>query len=346
MNTEEPVIRAEGVRKRFGTTVALDGVDLTVKAGRVTGLLGPNGSGKTTLIRILSTLIQPDGGTVHVAGLDVVRNAAKVRTRIGLAGQFAAVDEALTGRENLEIVGRLYQLGRSEANRRAVEALERLNLTEAADRPVRTYSGGMRRRLDLGASLVGRPEVLLLDEPTTGLDPRTRLELWDFLKDLVAGGTTILLTTQYLDEADELADRISVIDHGRLIAEGTADELKSQVGGDVLVLTVTKLADLPRAAALLNGLGGERSQIDERNRRVTVAVSGTMTSADKGPRAVESLLAAVRAVDEAGIAVDDLGLRRPSLDDVFLALTGHAAAEEPVDEPVATKRRGRSRSAA
>ena len=323
------IIDVQGVDKAFGATKALVNIDLQVAEGTVLGLLGPNGAGKTTLVRILATLLQPDAGTARVAGLDVVHDAAKVRTVIGLAGQFAAVDETLTGRENLEIVGRLYQLGKPKARSRAAEVLERMSLTDAADRPVRTYSGGMRRRLDLGASLVGRPRVLILDEPTTGLDPRTRLDLWDFIRDLVADGTTVLLTTQYLEEADVLANRIVVIDQGRTIAEGTADELKDRMGGDVLDLQVADAGRLAQAAELVVPLGREKPQIDRESRRVTVGVTG-------GPA---TLLAAVRAFDEVGIVLTDLGVRRPSLDDVFLALTGHSATQAATDAPPA--RRGR-----
>ena len=315
------IIDVRGVDKAFGETKALSDVDLSVAEGTVLGLLGPNGAGKTTLVRILATLLEPDAGTATVAGLDVVRDAAKVRTVIGLAGQFAAVDETLTGRENLEIVGRLYQLGKTVANARAVEVLERMGLTDAADRPVRTYSGGMRRRLDLGASLVGRPRVLILDEPTTGLDPRTRLDLWDFIRDLVADGTTVLLTTQYLEEADVLANRIVVIDQGRTIAEGTSDELKDRMGGDVLDLQVADGGRLSDAAELVVPLGREKPQVDRETRRVTVGIAG----------GASTLLAAVRSFDDAGIVLTDIGIRRPSLDDVFLALTGHAAGDESND---------------
>jgi ABC-2 type transport system ATP-binding protein len=329
------IIDVQGVDKAFGATKALSNIDLQVAEGTVLGLLGPNGAGKTTLVRILATLLLPDAGTARVAGLDVVHDAAKVRTLIGLAGQFAAVDETLTGRENLEIVGRLYQLGKLKARSRAAEVLERMSLTDAADRTVRTYSGGMRRRLDVGASLVGRPRVLILDEPTTGLDPRTRLDLWDFIRDLVADGTTVLLTTQYLEEADVLANRIVVIDQGRTIAEGTADELKDRMGGDVLDLQVADAGRLGDAAELVVPLGREKPQIDREDRRVTVGVTG-------GPA---TLLAAVRAFDDAGIVLTDLGVRRPSLDDVFLALTGHSATQAATDAPPARRGRPERKSA-
>ena len=326
------IIDVQGVDKAFGATKALINIDLAVAEGTVLGLLGPNGAGKTTLVRILATLLKPDAGSARVAGLDVVHDAAKVRTVIGLAGQFAAVDETLTGRENLEIVGRLYQLGKVKAKSRAVEVLERMSLTDAADRPVRTYSGGMRRRLDLGASLVGRPRVLLLDEPTTGLDPRTRLDLWEFIRDLVADGTTVLLTTQYLEEADVLANRIVVIDQGRTIAEGTSDELKDRMGGDVLDLQLADASRLSEAAQLVVPLGREKPQVDHEARRITVGVTG-------GPA---TLLAAVRAFDESGIALTDLGVRRPSLDDVFLALTGHSATQAATPTAPAARRGRRS----
>jgi daunorubicin resistance ABC transporter ATP-binding subunit len=305
------MIQVEGVAKAFGSTAALAGVDLTVGRGSVLALLGRNGAGKTTLVRILATLLRPDSGRLSIAGVDVVRDAPTVRSLIGLAGQFAAVDETLTGRENLELVGRLYGLRRREARARAYEVLERLGLSEAADQLVRTYSGGMRRRLDLGASLVGRPLVLIMDEPSTGLDPRSRLELWGLIDDLVGDGTTLLLTTQYLEEADRLAHRVAVIERGRMIAEGTPDGLKQRVGGDVLEVRAARATDVERLVDLLDGLGSTRPVADLRGQRVTLPTT----------ERVPTLLAAGRRIEEAGIAVDDLTIRRPSLDDVFLALT-------------------------
>src|SRR5213080_1281590 len=265
-----PAIVVERLQKAFGTVRALDGIDLTVPQGTVLGLLGPNGAGKTTVVRILTTLLAPDGGHAEVAGFDVVRDAVRLRSAIGLAGQYAAVDETLTGRENLELVGRLYHLGRPEVRRRADEVLERFSLTGAADRQVKTYSGGMRRRLDLGASLVANPPVLILDEPTTGLDPRSRVEMWGFIETLVADGTTILLTTQYLDEADRLAHRIVVIDYGKVIAEGTSDQLKDQLGGDVVELRVASPGDLDKALAAIAELGDGKPQVDAEYGRLTL----------------------------------------------------------------------------
>ena len=311
-----PMIEVCDVAKSFGDVQALRDVDLSVEQGSVLGLLGPNGAGKTTLVNVLATLHKPDRGTAKVAGLDVVADAVAVRSVIGLAGQFAAVDEVLSGRENLVMVGRLYRLGRREAVRRADEVLERLGLSDAANRPVRTYSGGMRRRLDLGASLVGRPSVLILDEPTTGLDPRTRQDLWGFIEELVTEGTTVLLTTQYLEEADHLADSIVVIDQGTVIAEGTSEQLKDRLGGDVFEIRVADRDRLDVANALLGALHGDRPTVDAAERRVSVpARDGAAT-----------LVAGVRGLDEAGIVLDDVALRRPSLDDVFLTLTGKGVA--------------------
>ncbi|MGE5637008.1 MAG: ATP-binding cassette domain-containing protein [Nocardioidaceae bacterium] len=309
----ELAIEAEGLRKRYGEVRALDGIDLRAAAGTVLCLLGPNGAGKTTAVRILTTLLRPDGGSARVAGCDVVRDAATLRARIGLAGQYAAVDENLTGRENLEMVGRLYHLRRPVARERADELLERFDLAEAGGRLVRTYSGGMRRRLDLAAALVARPPVLFLDEPTTGLDPRSRLGLWETISARVAAGTTVLLTTQYLDEADRLADRIAVIDQGRVIAEGTSDSLKDRVGGERLEV---ELEDSSAAEAALSALAGMADEPPAREDGIVrVPVS-------RRPGAIAE---AVRRLDEAGVGVDDVAVRRPTLDDVFIALTGHAA---------------------
>jgi ABC-2 type transport system ATP-binding protein len=309
-----PMIIAEGLKKSFGSVTALDGVDLNVESGTVLSLLGRNGAGKTTFVRIVSTLLAPDAGSVHIAGVDALRDAPTVRSVIGLAGQFAAVDEMLTGRENLELVGRLYGLGRRSAKLRAEEVLERLRLTDAADRLVKTYSGGMRRRIDLGASLTGRPPILLLDEPSTGLDPHSRAELWTLIEDLIRDGTTLLLTTQYLEEADRLADRIVIIERGTVIAEGRPDELKQRVGADVLEVRATRPADLDRLAKLLRGLGPGKPVVDVRAQKVTVPAT----------ERVSTLLAAARRIEEAEIPVADLGVRGPSLDDVFLTLTGAA----------------------
>ncbi|MGY2082572.1 ATP-binding cassette domain-containing protein [Blastococcus sp. SYSU DS0539] len=324
-------IVVEGLVKRFGATTALDGVDLTVAEGTVLGLLGPNGAGKTTVVRILATLLAADAGRAEVVGLDVASQADQVRAAIGLTGQYAAVDEYLTGFENLEMVGRLYRLGRAEARKRAGELLERFDLAGAAGRPAKTYSGGMRRRLDIAASLIARPRVLFLDEPTTGLDPRSRLSMWEFIADLAGGGTTILLTTQYLEEADRLADRMVVIDRGRVIARGTADDLKAQVGGQRLEFTVTDAAVLAGMVEQLRPLALDEPHVDVQARRLSMPVSG----------GAEVLAEALRRLDGSTAEIFDVGLRRPDLDDVFLALTGRAAEEvaapdDPADRPVPT----------
>ncbi|MEW2353950.1 ATP-binding cassette domain-containing protein [Spirillospora sp. NPDC029432] len=322
----EPAIAAEGLRKSYGGTAALDGLDLEVPAGTVHGLLGPNGSGKTTTVRVLTTLARPDGGRARVAGHDVVREAARVRSRIGLVGQHAAVDEVLGGRQNLVMFGRLYHLGAREARRRADELLERFRLGDAADRPAGTYSGGMRRRLDLAASMILAPPVLFLDEPTTGLDPRSRAEVWDAVRALAGGGTTVLLTTQYLDEADRLATAISVIGRGRVIAEGTPERLKSELGGDRVDVVVRDAADLPRAAEIVARVAGTEADTDPDALRAGARV------ADRAG----ALTAAVRELDAAGVAVADIGLRRPTLDEVFLHLTDEAR-EEPAQKTQKTQ---------
>jgi ABC-2 type transport system ATP-binding protein len=338
--SDRPAVVVNNVRKRFGNVVALDGVSLQVARGAVLGLLGPNGAGKTTMVRILTTLLLPDEGHAEVEGLDVVEHTDEIRKLIGLAGQYAAVDEILTGRENIEMVGRLYHLPKPEAKRRAQVLLDRFDLIDAADRMVKTYSGGMRRRLDLAASLVGEPRILFLDEPTTGLDPRSRIDLWRVIRQLVADGTTVLLTTQYLEEADELADRIVVIDHGRVIAEGTSNELKAKVGGDVVDVTVADRDRVREAAELVvQAAAGSASevQIDKEMGKVTVRVNnGAAVLADT-----------VRLLDAANIAIADLAVRKPTLDDVFLTLTGRPA-EEAVSQdgaaPAVTPVEGRART--
>ena len=320
-----PAITAEGLvkiyRSRTSEVRALDGVDLEVQEGTVLGLLGPNGAGKTTTVRILTTLIRPDAGHATVAGFDVVRQAQQLRSVIGLSGQYAAVDENLTARENLWMFGRLYQLSSAESRARAGELLEQFELTEAADRVVKTYSGGMRRRLDLASALIGRPRLLFLDEPTTGLDPRGRLGMWDVIRTLVRDGTTLLLTTQYLEEADELADTIAVIDHGKVIARGTSDELKGQVGGERIEVVVHDRADLGRAEEILARDGSGQWVLDEHTRKLTVPATG----------GAGKLVEIVRDLGDAAIAIDDIALRRPTLDDVFLALTGHAAEDRAAE---------------
>jgi ABC-2 type transport system ATP-binding protein len=315
-------IRAEGLVKTFGDVRALDGVDLDVPEGTVLGLLGPNGAGKTTAVRCLTTLLRPDAGHAEVAGIDVLRDPDAVRHNIGLSGQFAAVDEYLTGRENLVMVGRLYQMGRRAAKSRATELLEQFHLVDAADRITKNYSGGMRRRLDLAAALVVRPPVMFMDEPTTGLDPRNRLQLWDVIKDLVSGGTTLLLTTQYLEEADHLAHDIAVVDHGKVIARGTSDELKARTGGERIEVIVRARELMPEAGAVLTRYGVGELAVEDHTRKLTVPVSG-------GPRLLAEV---IRELDTRGIELDDVGLRRPTLDDVFLSLTGHMAEAAATEE--------------
>ncbi|MDP9848781.1 ATP-binding cassette domain-containing protein [Streptosporangium lutulentum] len=310
-------IRAEGLVKRYGDMVALDGVDLEVQAGRVVAVLGPNGAGKTTAVRILATLMRPDGGRAVVGGHDVVRDPVRVRGLIGLTGQYASVDEGLSGLENLILLGRLLNLSKREAKARAAELLERFELTEAAGRPISSFSGGMRRRLDLAASLVGRPRILFLDEPTTGLDPHTRNGLWDVVRALVSDGTTVLLTTQYLEEADQLADRITVIDRGKVVAEGRPGELKRQIGGQIMHVRPTLATDMDAVGRILAELTGSTPNRDEN--------TGLLSAPAADPLLVSAL---ARRLDLSGIPTDELGLRLPSLDEVFLALTGHNAATE------------------
>jgi ABC-2 type transport system ATP-binding protein len=315
MTHRTAAIRAEGLEKRYGKTHALRGIDLVVEEGTILGLLGPNGAGKTTAVRIFTTLLKPDAGSAEVAGLDVVTQADALRSRIGLTGQYAAVDEYLTGRENLEMVGRLYHLSRRQARQRADELLERFDLTDAATRIAKTYSGGMRRRLDLAAGIILAPPVLFLDEPTTGLDPRSRFAMWDIIRELVADGTTLLLTTQYLEEADVLANRIAVIDHGRVIAEGTSDELKARVGGERLAVTLARGSDRDAAIRTLRPYANGEIHLDTDQATILVPVTN-------GARLLADI---IRDLDATGARLDDIGLRRPTLDDVFLTLTGHAA---------------------
>jgi ABC-2 type transport system ATP-binding protein len=329
-------IIAEGLVKVYRTRKtevrALDGVDLSVAQGSVLGLLGPNGAGKTTAVRILATLLKPDAGRATVGGFDVAKQADEVRSVIGLSGQYAAVDENLTGRENLWLFGRLYGLSSAEARKRAAELLDQFDLADAADRTVKTYSGGMRRRLDLGSALIGRPRLLFLDEPTTGLDPRSRLGMWEVIRALVRDGVTLLLTTQYLEEADELANTIAVVDHGKIIARGTSDQLKSQVGGERIEVVVHDRTAIPRAVELLARDAGSECSLDEHTRRLTVPARG----------GAQTLIQIVRDFDEAGIAIDDIALRRPTLDDVFLSLTGHAAEERQAEDERQLARAGQA----
>jgi ABC-2 type transport system ATP-binding protein len=315
------IIEAHGLTKHFGAVRALDGLDLTAESGRVTALLGPNGAGKTTFISAVATLLRPTAGTLRVAGIDVAAHPKRVRRVIGLAGQYASVEPAMTGKENLELVARLFGLDRVTARRSADDVLDRLGLTDARDRLVRTYSGGMRRRLDLGASLVGRPRLLLLDEPTTGLDPRSRMDLWEAIRSLVADGTDVLLTTQYLEEADQLARDIVIVDHGRVIAAGTPDQLKSQGGNDVIEVRPHSAADLPAVAEILATVGAEAPRTHTETQRVSVPVEG----------GASRLSAVVRLLDERDLVVDDVGLRRPTLDEVFLALTGQPLTSADAD---------------
>jgi len=325
----DTIVQADHIVHTFGGTIkALDDISVSFERGIIYGLLGPNGAGKTTLIRVLTTLLKPDSGSAFVAGVDVIHNPTGAREKIGLAGQNAAVDGYQTGRENLIMVGRLYNLSKKQAKERADDVLERINLTDAANRQVLTYSGGMKRRLDLAASIVGHPEVLFLDEPTTGIDPRSRLGLWEIINELVADGTTLLLTTQYLEEADRLANRIGVIDQGKLIAEGTANELKTQVGGDVIEIHTDD--ELATVVETLRAVTASEPIVDHGRKTVTIPA----------PRAATSLLEAVRVLDDAGIEVHDVALRRPTLDDVFLTLTGHATEEAPQPE----KQKGRRSS--
>jgi ABC-2 type transport system ATP-binding protein len=320
-----PILEARGLTKRFGKTQALAGLDLVVNPGRVVALLGPNGAGKTTFVRAVATLLRPDAGTLHVDGIDALRKPARARQLVGLAGQFAAVEEAMTGRENLQMVGRLFGLSRKDAKAAAVRVLDQMQLTADADRLVRTYSGGMRRRIDLGISLAGTPRLLLLDEPTAGLDPGSRIQLWDAIRSLVATGTDILLTTQYLDEADRLASDIVIIDHGTVIAAGTPADLKTRAGDDMIEVHVRDAAHLPAVSGVLARIGRD-PRIDVPQRRAYVAV-------DDGSR---RLMDALRALDAEGITVEDVSLRRPTLDEVFLALTGKPAQTTEAQEQEAS----------
>lgn len=321
MTVKNNAIVVKDVTKKFGKVKALDNVSMNAQAGKVTGLLGPNGAGKSTLIKIMTTLLLPNSGSVSLNGVDVIHEPAKARKKLGLAGQYAAVDGYLTGRETLEMVGRLYHIPKNEAKKRAQELLERLDLVEAADRQIKTYSGGMRRRLDLGASLVAKPEVLFLDEPTTGLDPRTRLQLWDIIRDLVGEGVSIILTTQYLEEADALADYLYVIDHGKMIAEGTAEQLKKSLGRDIIELKVTE-NNIPSASKLLTKtFKNQQVQTDELTRRITIRTEAGS----------DDLLLVASTLSKAKIKAEELSLHRPSLDDVFLEITGRKTDDEKLN---------------
>jgi len=328
-------IKASGLAKAYGDVVALNGIDIEVEQGTDLGLLGPNGSGKTTTVRILATLLQADSGSASVGGFDVATQPDEVRSVIGLTGQYAAVDEYLTGRENLELFGRLFHLSKFDAAKRAAELLDRFDLSDAADRGIKGYSGGMRRRLDLAASLIGRPNVLFLDEPTTGLDPRSRQGMWEVIEDLISEGTTVLLTTQYLEEADQLANRIVVLDHGNVIAKGTSNELKSQVGGDRIEIVVESVGDVSNAAALIQEFGSAPAITEDLTKTILLPVAGGSTA----------IVNIVRKLDENKISIADIALRRPTLDDVFLSLTGHATENtEEVSKPAKGRRGRKARS--
>jgi ABC-2 type transport system ATP-binding protein len=328
-------IKASGLAKAYGDVVALNGIDIEVEQGTVLGLLGPNGSGKTTTVRILATLLQADSGSASVGGFDVATQPDEVRSVIGLTGQYAAVDEYLTGRENLELFGRLFHLSKFDAAKRAAELLDRFDLSDAADRGIKGYSGGMRRRLDLAASLIGRPNVLFLDEPTTGLDPRSRQGMWEVIEDLISEGTTVLLTTQYLEEADQLANRIVVLDHGNVIAKGTSNELKSQVGGDRIEIVVESAGDVSNAAGLIQEFGSAPAITEVLTKTILLPVAGGSTA----------IVNIVRKLDENKISIADIALRRPTLDDVFLSLTGHATENtEEVSKPAKGRRGRKARS--
>lgn len=324
-------IKASGLTKAYGDVIALNGIDIEVEQGTVLGLLGPNGSGKTTTVRILATLLQADSGIASVGGFDVATQPDEVRSVIGLTGQYAAVDEYLTGRENLELFGRLFHLSKFDAAKRAAELLDRFDLSDAADRGIKGYSGGMRRRLDLAASLIGRPNVLFLDEPTTGLDPRSRQGMWSVIEDLISEGTTVLLTTQYLEEADQLANQIVVLDHGNVIAKGTSNELKSQVGGDRIEIVVESTNDVSKAAVAIAQFGSAPAITENLTKTILLPVAGGSTA----------IVNIVRKLDENQISIADIALRRPTLDDVFLSLTGHATENTEVNSEPTKRRRGR-----